>query len=155
MVFTSVEQIFAHSGSVHSFGQYLWNLGASQSKLKRNLEFGVGFRKDHDRGYSLQHVFPLPPMINKGKVEKYVMGDLSAGDHLLVARGCNIVQALLNMLYGGRGGRSTSKVLWKPKHRRVAFFNMAMSSMMSPGSCLCWKPRIADSRMNVTCAWEF
>ena len=128
MVFTSVEQIFAHSGSVHSFGQYLWNLGASQSKLKRNLEFGVGFRKDHDRGYSLQHVFPLPPMINKGKVEKYDMGDLSAGDHLLVARGCNIVQALLNMLYGGCGGRST--FVTAAQHRVQTRLRSGWESMM-------------------------
>ena len=101
MIFSAIENVFGHSKSVFSFGRHLWRMGHLQSKLQRLFSLNSGFYKDSDRGYSLPHVFPLPPLVNKGGVEQYTMGSMSTGDHLTLVRGCNIVQSVLNMLHGG------------------------------------------------------
>ena len=100
MIFTAVERVFAHAGSVFDFGKHLWRLGRMQSRLEREKKFRNPFCDDSDRGYSLPHVFPLPPMLSKVAVEKYTMGSGSTDEHLTLVRGCNIVQSLLNMLHG-------------------------------------------------------
>ena len=100
MVFTAVERVFAHSESVFAFGKHLWRLGRLQSKLQREIKFNRGFCDDSDRGYSLPHVFPLPPLVSNDGVEQYTMGSMSTDDHLTFVRGCNIVQSVLNMLHG-------------------------------------------------------
>lgn len=134
MIFASLEGLFAHGGSVFSFGRRLWQLGVAQAALQRACEFTSKFFHDGSVGESPTHVFPLPPFCTDGRVVRYRMGNLDDEDDSAIARGVNLVQAVLNELHGGSHNSAT---VLTAAHRRVhARLERELHSMMVDGALL-------------------
>ena len=100
MIFSGLEQVFAHHNTLLSYGVHLWRIGKGQGQLRRRHEFNRVFLTQSGDGCSMPHVFPLPPFVQNGRVMEYRMGTLDSDEEFGVAHGVNLIQAALNMLHG-------------------------------------------------------
>ena len=72
MIFSSLEQVFAHSRSAFNYGSWLWDCAQGQRRLRRRVEFSGFFFKAPEHGCSKPHVFPLPPFCKDRRVVEYI-----------------------------------------------------------------------------------
>ena len=100
MIFSGLEQVFAHHNTLMSYGVHLWRIGKGQGQLRRRHEFNRVFLTQSGDGCSMPHVFPLPPFVQNGRVMEGRMGTLDSDEEFGVAHGVNLIQAALNMLHG-------------------------------------------------------
>ena len=95
------ERLFAHQGSVFDFGRALWRMGRGTSQLQKSIEFMEISSSRGIPGRSLPHVFPLPSFVTEKGVSRFHFGRMPTTHDERVGHGVNILQAALNMLYGG------------------------------------------------------
>ena len=142
MIFSSLEQVFAHSRSAFNYGSWLWDCALGQRRLRRRAEFNCFFSQKQEHGCSKPHVFPLPPFCKDRRVVEYTMGDLSEDSSTCIARGVNLVQSALNMLHGGQ----------KSKFDFVSAAHQRIQTRLESG----WKDMLMDfTSMDVTAIHEF
>ena len=96
--------------------------------MKQRPEFSDSFPSDLSRGCSLPRVFPLPPFCTDGRAQRYTMGSMVEDSTCVLARGVNLAQAVLNMLFGSK--QETPRFLTAAHRRIQARLESGWSSMM-------------------------